>query len=298
MIETKFDSPSEAIFIARFAKDDKPLFESQLELANKIINHPGSEFKDKNIITVRSTLSQIFTGERNLSKNLRNILFQVIEKRFDKKKFNFDQFEKLLIEEFRIGYEERLEIKRNGIGDIDYKSLIERTKSATDFLITTLEPAELHKSELADRLKNELLEKTGIVPPSSDKVISAKYKFYLPNKQLGRVARQFWEELRKHAIKEYEMQPGEVDEKLKIANQKEIIQTFLVPVNIAMHPYVFIDFYPDKRKVRGFCVSYKNQIPSVAELSLEVVYTWFEEYENELKEMEKQTDVPFYYESE
>lgn len=290
-----FSTPNEAVFIAKFAKGSKPLFESQVELANSIINIKNSDFTNKNILTVRSSISQIFTGERNLSKSLRDILFQVIESRFDKNKYSFKEFEKLLIQTFRSNYEERLEIKRNGMGDIDYRSLIEATKKGTTFLITTLEPAELHKSELADKLKNELLEKTGIVPKSNVDVLPAKYKFYLPDKDGGRIAREFWEELRKHAIKEYDIKERDIDIKLKRANQNGDLLTYLVPLQIAMHPYVFIN-YINRRKVTGFCVSYKNENPSVAELSLKVVYTWFEEYENDVKFIETEDNNNFYYE--
>jgi hypothetical protein len=283
----RFETPYDAVFIYKYGKGNTPLYKNQAELSAEIINDPNSGFESKKEITVRSAISQVFTGERNLSKSLNHALFSVIEKRFDKKKYNYPDFKKQLIERLSIAYKERIEEKRERVGDRDYDTLFEATQIGKEFLITTLEPAELHKSELANRLKNELLEKTGIVPQTNPDIIRAKYKFYLPNKERGRIAREFWDALKKHAESEYNIDQKEIDKRLKRANKDKIIQTFLAPQSIAMHPYVFIN-YEKQRDVRGFCVSYRNnEIPSVAELSLQVVYAWFEEYSKCFEEIEK-----------
>lgn len=297
MRDIDFQSPQEAVFASKFGKGNKPLFESQLDLANTIMQLPNSDFNSKNALTVRSAISQIFTGERNLSKNLKHVLFLAIETKFDSNKYDFKKFETKLLEKFKVIYEERLTNKRSRAGDKDYWKLIEKTKEGKNFLITTLEPAELHKSDLAKRLKNELLEKTGIVPLTEENVVPAKYRFYLPDRESGRVAREFWESLREHAIDEYNLEPDDVDQKLETANKDGRILTFLAPVDIAMHPYVFIGDIKTKRKIIGFCVSYKDiEIPSVAELSLKVVYTWMEIYENKLKNIEAEENCCFLFE--
>lgn len=276
---TEFDSPHEAVFICKFGKGNSQLFKSQSSLAEEINKSKEGGFQEKSITTIRSALSQIFTGERNLSKNLKHVLFYVIKVHFDSKKYDYGEFEKKLTEKFKEVYLERLKNKKGHNPDIDYETLIDATHKGKEFLITTLEPAELHKSELADRLKNQLLEKTGIVPPSSEEeVVNATYKFFFPIKDGEMIARQFWEELRRNAIEEYEQNADQVNIKLMEANKTGTILTYLAPLEIAMHPYVFID-YSKRNKVSGFCVSYKNrQVPSVAELSFKVVYEWLAVY--------------------
>lgn len=276
MTMASFDTPNEAVFVARFRKGNKPLFESQIDLATAIIELPHSDYPNKNAVTVRSAVSQIFTGERNLSKNLRSALFTVIGKRFDKKKYNFPKFEKLLIEKFRANYEYRFETKRSGLGDIDYKSLIDATKTAKELLITTLEPAELHKSELADRLKDELLQKTNIVPSDAPSLIQGTYHFYFPDTQDGRIAKEFWLKLRSYAMEQYDLKLPEINKKFEQANsgKEPKILTYLVSPKLALYPFIFLEY--KTIKIRGFCVSYIDQDPSVAELSFDVVHTWKE----------------------
>lgn len=287
----RFDNPHEAVFIGKFGRGGRPLFKNQSELADQINKCREGGFHDKSITTIRSALSQIFTGERNLSKNLKHVLFLVIRNHFDLKKYDFVEFEKILLEKFREVYAERMKNKKDRSPDIDYDNLITATEKGEEFLITTLEPAELNRSEQAERLKNQLLEKTGIVPQASDEtIIPARYKFYFPLKDGERIAREFWEELRRNAIVEYNQDSGIVDSKLAEANSNGTILTYLAPSNIAIHPYVFID-YTKKNKVSGFCVSYKNrQVPSVAELSLKFIFDWFEEYEPVIKKLEDETD--------
>lgn len=286
-----FDTPHEAVFISKFGKGGKALFKSQSLLAEEINKNKEGGFHDKSITTIRSALSQIFTGERNLSKNLKHVLFLVIKNHFDNNKYDYAEFEKMLLEKFKDVYAERLKNKKDRNPDVDYDNLIAATEKGQEFLITTLEPAELHKSELADRLKNQLLEKTGIVPSASDDdIVTAKYKFYFPIEDGERIAREFWEELRRHAIEEYNQNPNFIDSNLVEANKNGVILTYLAPTDIAMHPYVFID-YSKRNKVSGFCVSYRNrEIPSVAELSLQLVYKWFKVYETKIKDLEDEKD--------
>jgi len=274
----KFDSPHEAVFICKVGKGGRVLFKGQSQLADEIINHKEGGFQDKSVLTVRSALSQIFNGERNLSKNLKHVLFLVIKDHFNNDKYDYIEFEKLLLEKFKAVYAERATAKKERNPDRDYDTLIEATEKGENFLITTLEPAELHKSEMADRLKNQLLEKTEIIKPISDEVVNANYKFYFPIDDGDLIAREFWEELKRNAIEVYGENPAIVDSKLQEANESGKILTFLAPKDIAMHPYVFIN-YDDRFNRTGFCVSYRNrEIPSVAELSLKVVREWFAIY--------------------
>jgi hypothetical protein len=289
MLITKFDNPHEAVFLHKYSKGNCALFKNQIELASEIQAHPDGGFKEKNINTVKSAVSQIFTGERNLSKSLKHVLFLVIKARFNDSKYDYNEFERVLIENFVSLHKDRIDNKRNP--DIDYDTLIAETKKGKEFLITTMEPAELHKSDMANDLKDQLLEKTQIVPSdSTEEFETATYKFYFPHKEGKRIAREFWERLRTHAILRYNQDPRIIDAKLKKANEEGIILTYLAPSEIAMHPYVFIN-YKNRDKVSGFCVSYRNgDTPSVAELSLKVVYEWFDIYEPKITMLENSTN--------
>lgn len=290
-----FESPQEAFFIRKFGKNSKSLFNTQVELANALISNPETSFHNKNLSTVRSTLSQVFSGERNLNANLRFALFQITDPLFNHKKFNYKEFQKKVIEKFHEQYASEIKQKRKSLGDRDYEVLLEATNTGEHFLITTLEPAELHQSELADTLKDKLIEKTILTTPPANS-LPASYKFFLPDTEKGRVAREFWESLREYIIQTFHLSKSDADKRLKEVNSKGIILTFLAPLKIAVHPYVFIN-YKKIHTAKAFCVSYRLQeVPSVAEMSTRFLYSWLDEYENELKAIEANEEKQFKYE--
>ncbi len=260
-------NPNEAVFITKYGIDGKSLFRSQVELATAIMEYPNSEFRDKKELTVRSAISQIFTGERNLSRSLRSILFKVIEPRFDKKHFKYAEFEKQLTEKFRQNFEKRLSTKHNRLGSKAYWGLVDQLKITKEVVVLTIDSIESHTSELADNLKDILLQKTGILPKHSESIESATYKFFLPNILC---AREFWEHLQGYAVRKSKLSPKEIDSRFKDANKNKRLQTFLVPMEIAIHPYLFTD-YSNEAKVEGFFVSCVNHEPRVAFLSKKLV---------------------------
>lgn len=267
----QFETAFDAIFVEKFSVKGTSLFEKQIDLSEAIRKDPRTGFHKTQDITLRSSLSQIFNGERNLSNTLKKALLLVIEPRFDKKKYDFGKYERLLIKKFGEAFERRLQVKRENEPDRDYDKLIERTRTAKELLITTLEPAETHQSELADRLKDILLEKTGIIPKTNSNLSAGKYKFYLPDIM---VVRDFWESLKLHVVNKHDMDFKTAIKKIKQASDLAKITTFIAPIEIAMHPYVFLDY--DNENIRtSFCVSYRNrETPSVAEMSLRFTENW------------------------
>jgi hypothetical protein len=286
----KFDNAYDAVFVHRFGVRNSHLFKNQADLATAIVTNKDSGFFNKKELTMRSALSQVFSGERGLSKTLQQALLVVIKPRFDDSKHDFAKFKELFVEKIQTAYHDRQKEKVLDLGDRDYQSLLDATKTGKDFLITTLEPAELHISEQANRLKNDLLEKTAIVFSTDEIIQSAKYKFYLPDMHNAQTARKFWEELRRHAIAEYNLTEEEADRKLKRASDNKDIAVYLAPLHIALHPYVFIN-YSNNKKIQGFCVSYRDKdIPSVAELSMDVVHAWLTEFKEKLELLELEKD--------
>lgn len=289
MVKIIIKSPSDAVFDSTYAKGGKTLFKSQVELAEEILK--AEEFSNKNPVTVKSSLSQIFTGERNISKNLQSALFKALEKRFDKNKYDFEEFKNLLLESFRVNYEERLAQKRNKLLDIDYDNLINETKTASELIISTLEPAEIHKSPLADQLKDELLQKVGVFEAEGT-MKSASYWFFLPKGSQSYVARDFWEKLRAYILEESSAYTSQtIDDKLLSLNEEGKIRTFLVDINYVLIPSVFLNYRSPK--ISGYCVSYIVDTPSVAALSNKVVHTWLNEILPKLEDEDNRTEFFF-----
>lgn len=286
----QFETAFDAVFIEKFSKKGTPLFEKQTDLAEAIKKDPRTGFHKTQEITLRSSLSQVFSGERNLSIALKKALLLVIEPRFDKRKYDFGKYERLIVKKFEEAFERRLQIKREREPDRDYDKLVERTKTSRKLLITTLEPAELHKSELADRLKDILLEKTGIIPKTNSHLSPGKYKFYLPDIM---VVRDFWESLKLHVVNKHDVDFKTAIKKIKQASDLAKISTFIAPIEIAMHPYVFLDY--DNENIRtAFCVSYRNrEIPSVAEMSLRFTEKWLEVNNEQRRKTIEIKHIPF-----
>lgn len=279
MKKISFNTPLEAFYSLKVSKTGDPLFENQADLAHTLISTKNTGYTDKNPSTVRSSLSFVFTGERSISKNLCKALFTVIEPKFDKEKFDFESFKNDLQLSFASVYETKLAEKRKAVGDIDYLNLISRTKSGQNFIITTLSPAELHTSILADQLKAELLQKIEIVDKESpDMYTPGKFKFYLPNEI---IARRFWDGLRNFAMKEYGFNEALINEKLKIADSNGYLNTFIVSEKIALYPFIIID-YEKAMICDGFCVSHRGSTPSVAQLTAEHTLTWLSVFKDEL----------------
>lgn len=87
-------------FKKKFNKRDIPLFKSQIEISEVCINDPSNPLYGKKVATVRSAISQIFTGERNISKNLSAALKKAIVATVKSKVLSnqiIEELEKLLI---------------------------------------------------------------------------------------------------------------------------------------------------------------------------------------------------------
>ena len=65
-------------FERKFGEVNKPLFKSQIQMATFFIEDILNPYYKKNSITTRSAISQVFCGERNVSKNLKIALERAI----------------------------------------------------------------------------------------------------------------------------------------------------------------------------------------------------------------------------
>jgi hypothetical protein len=297
-MEYKFDTPSEGIK-AKVGKNGKRLFNSQVELVADILKN-NEDFKKKNALTVKSAINQVFTGERNLSSSLSAAIFQVLEAKFNKELHNFNEYKEVLIEKFRKVYEERNVTKRKQLGEKDYKNLVEITKKAKEILIITLEPAELYDSVLANRLKDELLEKIGIIPKTDEATKEGRYIFFIPRGNESNpemIAKQFWEKLSRYAFEESELDQNEVNDLLKQANENKKVRTFLADKKLVTYPAIFLDY--NSPLITGFCVSYQSQDNSlsVAQLSYDVIFAWKELIYTDLLAISKNENNEFKFKS-
>ncbi len=75
---TEFIKFHDFFFKQKFGKRKTPLFKSQAELAEVCMSDPSNPMYGKMSVTVRSSISQIFIGERKVSKNVSTALKQAI----------------------------------------------------------------------------------------------------------------------------------------------------------------------------------------------------------------------------
>ncbi|WP_430408784.1 hypothetical protein [Kordia sp.] len=266
-------SPSYFLFEARVGKENTPLFENQIDLAKSIMSLKDHQYKSKRESTVRSSLSQIFTGERNVSKNLRKAIEDAILSRYDNLS-HVESFKKDLFDSFKYQSESRLIEKRLDIGDKDFFDLRNETEKASEIIIVTLEPAELHHSIYADELKNQLLYKLGVIKPTPEysNLVEANYKFFLPNSKNSLIAIKFWKSLRNRLNEEYSMNIQLADKTLTEINNLGKLKVYTIDEELCCFPVIALQY--NSIKITSFCVSYVRNDPSVARYSDDVTQLW------------------------
>ncbi len=265
-------TPYQLLFEEPFGKDGRSVFYNQKEIVDDLCKLP--DFKSKNPLTVKSLVSQMVTGERQPSRVLFDALKIVIEKKLSTSNVKArDLYFKKLNQSFVQLSEEKALYKRTRFNDADFKELILLTAESSKILISTIEPAELHKSPEADVLKRELLEKIGVLDGENSK--PGTYIFFLPKEKGNMVARDFWERLFEFAIQDSNESVEEINKKMLRVNEVDKkLRVFLVEDKQLLAPLVFFD-YDDDNSITGFCVSYKREIPSVAKLSNQYAFWWW-----------------------
>lgn len=264
-------TPFQLLFEEPFGKDGRPVFYNQKEIVDELCKQIA--FKNKNPLTVKSIISQMVNGERRPSRVLFDALKIAIKKKLStNSNFDYDNYFKKLNLSFVKLSEEKALYKRTRFNDVDFKELVLLTEESTRILITTIEPAEIHKSPEADVLKRELLEKIGVLEGGNSK--SGTYIFFLPKEQGNMIARDFWERLFEFAVQDSNESSEVVSKKMQKVNEVEKkLRVFLVEEKQLLAPLVFFD-YDDDNSITGFCVSYKREVPSVAKLSNQYAMWW------------------------
>ena len=206
------------------------------DLVVELKNNEKSKYAGRTIESIRSFLSQTMNGERKLPDDLRQSIILCFEK-FDPA-LDRDLFEKELQSAFDEAYEHRQEEKQKDgkidnifynvqVAQDDYDRLVKKTEKAKTVCVFTAEPAEIKNNSKADKLKEELLKKVGIIEATN--IDSANYTFYLAKSDTGySLPINFWAGLYSYAKK---LNISDVKEKLLKINKGEnaSLKVFVVP---------------------------------------------------------------------
>lgn len=191
----------------------KELFESYGitkvgDLVDLLRSLKKSKYRGKSDGSVRSFLSQTMSGVRKLPEDLKQSVvecFKSINPKLNGKKFS-EELQQVFDTAF-IKYKKQRESSEKLFTKIkmldlrvatdDYLTLLEKTQTAKTITIITAEPAEIKNNTAANKLKEELLKKVGLINTGD---LKANYSFYLAKGgDSYSTPIDFWESLYKYA---------------------------------------------------------------------------------------------------
>jgi hypothetical protein len=196
------------------------------DLARLLCSNPRSAYYGKNEISIRSFLSQILNGGRKAPIDLKDSIINCLMELSTQ--YSQAELVNQLDDAFETWETNRASLANKGLSEVrisqngDYDLLLRCIKDAVTISVITAEPAEVKNNILADKLKNELLKKVGIIKSDEKKAI---YKFYLSHGSFDNTPLDFWEGLYKYAI---EQNVPDIEGKFIEANE-EYLKVFVIP---------------------------------------------------------------------
>jgi hypothetical protein len=268
--------PTEILLEKRYGKENKPLFNSQLDIVQSVMEYDKSLFKTEE--SGRTFVNQVLNGGKKLSKKLRSVLYALVEKKLSDSVL-FEKTKQDLEFAFEHTYQRGKESEES-----EFDKLAKRTTTADKIFITTPEPAEIKANDKANELKKELLERIGIIPDTFSSKLT-EYVFCFPEgkKDSGNIAFRFWKGLYEYA--KVSLGILDIGDKLEKANQgkKPKIRVFEVPKQDCWLPVAVFDI--DTRGESAFIVCYydEGKKTSVAIFEGEAFRSWKEYYYSKIK---------------
>jgi hypothetical protein len=242
-----------------------PLFASQLDLA-KCIAGVQTEL-GSNVQSIRANVNQVLQRHRRPSDDFKLAIQEAVKHRLrEQRRKDPDGILRRLRHELELG----LIDPEQPLDDIqEFNALEEAARSATCHFILNHRPAELRESEKAEFLKQELVERLGLVDHAAaqeESTAAAKYVFNVPDRA---TASKLWFKLHEFL----DSRTLDSAEQLQRADDTNRLQVNVVPAHFCIPPIVVFD--PDDVGLRGFVLEHheKNAV-SVARLSRETLFLW------------------------
>lgn len=245
-----FQSPvSELLFKQPYGKAGNPLFDSQTDLVDAIINANGSPWKDKKFRSVRAFVNQVVNGERKLSDKLKMAIGLVLPERLHPK-HNPEQVMETISQTFDDFFREKRLYKqqayttpfRHAEDANDFYLLEKRGLLADSVVITTRETMVVPSGKWSNEIRKQMLIKIGLLPSEEKNTTPANYTFFFPTPDAN-INRgfQFWQSL--YETVKYEFKIPKAEALLEKANEEGRIRIYLAPPLLCSYPIVAYDLY-------------------------------------------------------
>lgn len=241
----------------------QPLFESQADLAKAIVSLPNG--RNKNPASTRAFISQVLRGSRRPSPTLTAGIENAVRMRLTTATApERESVLRQLATSIKYGV-----VDPDKLDDVDEFALMQAdAERASVHCIQTITPAELRKTEKANLLTHDLIERLDLIDGTRSTPRSVRYIFYLP---ADIKARLLWQRL-------YDFLVGYIKKDLAIerlgAVPEDLLTVAVVDPVLCIPPMVVYD--PDDREAcSGYVLEYHEQgTVSVARLSQETLALW------------------------
>ncbi len=281
-------------------RDATPVFESQSALARAIKELERSPLAQRPETSLRSLVNQVLNGHRPMSDDLRSAILGAAKAKLSR----FPGTESLAeeIQEAVLRFEAR-SAPRDVLLSAEqiWDELLKAGDSAYLHYVVTFEPAEIKKSEKAERLRNNLVDNLRLSeilamlkdpgPTTGTKPLprpQCLYRFHLPDV----TAHIFWARLLGYLCNAKRWDRGTAIEVLcrtESEGDHARLQVFAVPDYLTSLPCVVFD--PDGSSSSGFVLFYHGDNGvSPARMSDEALNHW---YQNVYRHLEDPTQQVF-----
>lgn len=268
----------ELLFQAPLTDQDKPLFQSHVELAKAVIDAEKG-FQSKKQENVCAFISQVLSrgpNRRRLSPNLRNSILAAVQSKLSESANHRE-----VLEQFEVAFRDledpgSVELPLDAKDEFD--ALISEAKKAKTHFITTFQPAEsMHESTRAAELRQELVDNLQMNISASDN-LTVREKRYIFNLPKGEVAVNFWRELAIFLVRSVKLENAtdmllrwddDDDPPLQVYTQN--------PAHCVLPHVVYNPELTPTNSSSGFVFFYHGSSRiSVARMSMQAIFKWYE----------------------